>query len=257
MEDKSFLAFSCVHAPLHDPEAIDWLVEQIAARQPDVIVCLGDLHEMAWASQHADVESIDAAEEYAASNEILRTIRLAAPESRRVLLPGNHEARLDSPKIDPRIREAMHYRNHEPEIREHWEMPVPKYQMCRHHGCFRLGQVTFHHGVACSASGIKKEATILAREWGLYIHGHTHRPTPEGQPEQIIAGQAWPLNWWRANPGCLRDMAPDWMAKEAKSRWGQALIAGRAQLLKSPRAKRCWDAESVHFRSYDAWRMAV
>ena len=257
MEDKSFVAFSCVHAPLHDPEAIDWLVEQIAARQPDVIVCLGDLHEMAWASSHADVESVDAAEEYEASNRILNSIRLASPGSRRVFLPGNHEARLDSPKIDSRIRKAMHYRCHEPELKEHWEMPVPKYQMCRHHGCFRLGQVTFHHGVACSASGIKKEATILAREWGLYIHGHMHRPTPEGQPEQIIAGQAWPLNWWRATPGCLRHMAPDWAAKEDKSRWGQGLVAGRAQLLKSPRARKCWDAESVHFRSYDAWRMAV
>ena len=257
MEDKSFLAFSCVHAPLHDAEAIDWLVEQIAARRPDVVVCLGDQHEMAWASSHADVESVDAAEEYEASNAILADIRRASPDSRRIFLPGNHEARLDSPKIDPRIRKAMHYKSHEPELREHWEMPVLRYELCRHHGCFRLGQVAFHHGVACSASGIKKEATILAREWGLYIHGHTHRPTPEGQPEQIIAGQAWPLNWWRANPGCLRHMAPDWAAKEDKSRWGQGLIAGRAQLLKSPRAKKCWDAESVHFRSYDQWRMAV
>ncbi len=252
MKDVSFLCFSCVHAPLHDPEAMAWLTEQIAKRKPDVLVHMGDGMEMAWASSHPSQEPLDALEEYEVHNNLLVEMRKASPKSRRIFLPGNHEARLESPKIDDRIKTAMHYRKHQREMMEHWEFPVKKYEYCRHKGVFRIGQVTFFHGVSSSASGLKKESTFLAREWGLYCHGHTHRPS--NGIERVVAGSSWNLNWWRACPGCMRHMNPDWMAKEDKSRWGQGLVAGRAQLLKSPRAKRCWEAELDVFRTYDEWR---
>lgn len=252
MEDISFAAFSCVHAPLHDPEAIDWLVEQLAKFQPDCICHLGDGMEMAWASKHAETESIDADHEYAEHNKILAQIRKASPNSRRIFLPGNHEWRLNSPHIDSRVRSAMHWEKHQPEF-EYWESPV-KYENCRHKGVFKIGQVVFCHGFATSSSAVKKEACANTREYGLYIHGHTHRPTQPGPPERVMAGVSWPLNWWIANPGCLRDLAPDWMGKCDKTQWGQGVVLGRAQKMKSPRTRKCWESETRVFRTYDQWR---
>ena len=252
LDDVSFAAFSCVHAPLHDPEAIDWLVEQLAEYKPDCVVHLGDGMEMAFASSHADVEDIDCLQEYKAHNEILKKIRKATPDSRRIFIEGNHEHRLFSPHIDGRVKDALHWKRHQPEF-EHWESPV-RYEHCRHRGVFRLGQVAFSHGFATSPSAIKKEASCFAREYGCYIHGHTHRPTQPGPAERIMAGVSWPLNWWVANPGCLRDLAPDWAGKCNKTQWGQGVVLGRAQKTKSPRARRCWETETRVFRTYDEWR---
>ena len=253
-EDISFLAFSCIHAPLHDPEAIDWLCGQIAKENPDCVISLGDGMEMAFASRHADVEEIDCLHEYESHNEILGRIRKAAPNARRVFLEGNHEHRLHSPGIDSRVRDALHWERHQPEF-EHWETPV-RYENCRHKGVFKIGQVVFCHGFATSSSAIRKEACSLTREYGCYVHGHTHRPTQPGPPERIMAGVSWPLNWWVANPGCLRDLAPDWAGKCDRSLWGQGCVVGRAQKIQSPRVRRCWECETRVFRTYDQWREA-
>jgi UDP-2,3-diacylglucosamine pyrophosphatase LpxH len=250
--DVSWLAFSCLHAPLHDPEAVAWLVELIAAKQPDVIVNMGDGHEMGWASRFDDDSEIDALEEYKAHNEIMREIRQAAPEARRVFLPGNHEWRLYSNTVPEQIRTALHWKTHEPELRDHWEHPVD-YLNCRHRGVFRLGQVVFSHGFAVSASSVKKETCTLAREWGLYVHGHTHRATQPGPPERIQMTTSWLANWWRANPGCLRDLKPGYMSQLDSTLWTQGAVWGHAQLIKSPRAKRCWEATTEIFRTYDQW----
>ena len=250
-DDVTFLAFSCVHAPVHDPAAIDRLVEETAAYQPDVLIHLGDGMEMSWASRFSDAGEIDAVSEYNAHNDILRQLRRASPDSRRIFLPGNHEWRLYSPRIDDSIRAALHWRRHQPEM-EHWEEPVP-YLKCRHSGVFRLGQVVFAHGFSTSNSGVRREAVSLAREWGLYVHGHLHRPTQSGPAERVLASANWPLHWWRANPGCLRDLSPDYMSDLDKEGWGHGVVTGRAQLIKSPRARKCWEARTTIFRMYDDW----
>jgi len=249
--EVSFVAFSCVHAPLHDPEAIDNIVELIGREQPDVVVHLGDGHEMSWASRFDDAGEVDALSEYEEHNKILKCIRTASPDSRRVFLPGNHEWRLYSPRIEPCIRAALHWRKHQPEM-QHWEEPC-KYLFCRHRGVFRIGQVSFCHGFSSSNTGIKREVTSLTREWGLYVHGHLHRPTQEGPPERVLAGASWPLNWWRANPGCLREMSPEFMTGQDKGLWGHGAVVGKAQLIKSPRSKRCWEARTIIFKMYDDW----
>lgn len=250
--DVSFIAFSCIHAPLHDPEAIDSLTELIAREQPDVLVHLGDGMEMSWASKFDDQGQQTATEEYNKHNEILKQLRLASTDSRRIYLPGNHEWRLYSPRIDESIRSALHWRKHQPEL-QNWEEPC-KYLMCRHRGVFRIGQqVCFAHGFSASSSGIKREATSLAREWGLYVHGHTHRPTQHGTVDRVMATATWPLNFWRANPGCLRSLDPDYMYTSDKGLWGHGAVVGRTQITKSPRAKKCWDARTVVFRMYDEW----
>ena len=249
--DVSFLAFSCVHAPLHDPQAIDQTVELIAKERPDVVIHLGDGMEMSWASRFEDAGEVDALSEYKSHNDILKQFRKASPKSRRIFLPGNHEWRLHSPRIEPSIRAALAWRIHQPEM-QYWEEPCP-YLHCRHRGVFRLGQVVFCHGHACSVSGVKREVTTMAREWGLYVHGHTHRPTPPGMAERLMATATWPLNWWRANPGCLRDLSPEYMSGQDKTLWGHGAVVGRAQITKSPRLRRCLESRTVIFRMYDDW----
>ena len=249
--DVSFIAFSCVHAPLQDEAAFDAILETIAREKPDVIVHLGDGHEMSWASKFDDAGELTAVQEYDVHNQLLGQIRKAHPPARRIFLPGNHEWRLYSPRIEPCVREALHWSRHEPEL-EHWEQPTD-YLHCRHRGVFRLGQVVFCHGFASSSSGIRKETTTLCREFGLYVHGHTHRPTQNGTVERIMAGSNWPLNFWRANPGCCRELSPAYMGKTDKTLWGHGVVIGRAQLLKSPRARRCWDARTEVFKTYDQW----
>jgi len=252
MEEKTFLAFSCLHAPLYDPPAVDWLVERIASLRPDVIVNLGDGHEMDFASKWDSESEVTALEEYESHNAVMARIRKASPESRRIFLPGNHEWRLYKPQVPDQIRSALHWRRHEPELAEHWEHPVP-YLNCRHRGVFRLGQVVFSHGFGVSATSVKKETCTLAREWGLYVHGHLHRATQAGPPERVQMTTSWAANWWRANPGCLRDLKPAYMGQLDSSDWSQGLVHGRAQMLKSPRAKRCWTSTTEIFQTYDDW----
>lgn len=250
--DTSFVAFSCIHAPLQDESAFAAMLEVLAREQPDVVVHLGDGHEMSWASRFDDSGEVSAVEEYEVHNHLLGRIRKASPKSRRIFLPGNHEWRLHSPRIEPSIRQALHWTRHEPEL-EHWDQPID-YLHCRHRGVFRLGQVVFCHGFSSSNLGVKREASTLCREFGLYVHGHTHRHTQNGTVERIMASANWPLYLWRANPGCLRELdAASYMGGQDKTLWGHGVVVGRAQVLKSPRARRCWDARTEVFSTYDQW----
>ena len=122
-KDVSIIAFSCVHAPLQDEAAFDAILETIAREKPDVIVHLGDGHEMSWASKFDDAGELTAVQEYDVHNQLLGQIRKAHPPARRIFLPGNHEWRLYSPRIEPCVREALPWSRHEPEL-EHWEQPV-------------------------------------------------------------------------------------------------------------------------------------
>jgi predicted phosphodiesterase len=253
----TFLAFSCTHCPLQDDEAVAWVLGHIAKRKPDVVIHLGDGHEGDAASRWNDEALHDLMAEYEAHNRLLASIRKAAPNnSRLVFLQGNHDANiLARDRLDPRVRELLDWRRHEPEL-EHWDTKA-EYEYDRKRGCFRIGQVCFAHGYDVSDAGIRREALYFAREFGLYVHGHTHRPTPEGPPGQLCATTNTPLNWWRANPGCLRELKPDYVKRKNTQLWGQGIVVGSATPLKSPRARKCWEAETIIFRDYDKWRDAT
>ena len=103
---KTFLAFSCTHCPHQDEAATAWLLGQIADRKPDVIVHLGDLCEGDAGSRWNDEAMHTLLDEYAVANELLKSIRKAAPKSASlVMLQGNHDANiLAKGRIDPRVR---------------------------------------------------------------------------------------------------------------------------------------------------------
>lgn len=251
MDRKKWLAFSCPHCPHHDADAIHWLERQIHNARPDVLVHLGDGHEGDATSRFTDESIHNLLDEYQQHNALLGQLRKAAGNRcRLVFCEGNHDANIGAKdRLDPRIRELVDYRRHEPELR-HWKV-IP-YLNDANAGCYRIGQVSFTHGFEVSRAGIRRDQLTFTREFGLLIHGHTHRPTPDGPPERLLWGD-YPVNWWRANPGCMRDLKPDYMSRRNTQRWGQGCVVGTAAPLKSPRARPEWSCETRVYRSYDQW----
>ena len=258
MDQVRFLAFSCTHCPLQDDEAVDWLVGRVAAWRPDVVVHLGDGIEADAASRWNDEAVHTLLDEYEVLDQLLARVRRAAPRSSRcVYLQGNHCANVMAKnRLDPRIRELVNPHRHIKEF-AHWDTKA-EYEYDRKRGCFRIGQVCFAHGFETSSSGIRREAIYFlgGHQFGCYIHGHTHRATPPGPPVQLEATASTPLPYWRANAGCLRNLKPDFVKRRNTQAWSQAVVVGKAEAVKSPRSHRCWDAETVVFRTYDEWRAA-
>lgn len=252
MSTVKFIAFSCPHCPLEDPEAIGWLVEQIGTRSPDVIVHLGDGHEADSASRWPSEYSWSLVDEFRAHNELLKGIREAAPSARRVFLPGNHDDNLLSiNRIDKKLRGLCDYRSQpqwEPEL-SMWEQPAD-YVYCRKRGVFRLGAVTFAHGYESGTSGDEFQSIRLGVPYGLFVGGHTHRPLPVTQAART---RTLPLPYWHCNAGTLRDIWDvPYMTRKCRSLWGQGLVYGETETGRRPRMTRAsWDAELVVRRMFD------
>jgi len=257
MKSVSFLALSCTHCPHHDPVAIDWAVDRVREYKPDVIVHLGDGVEADAASRWDDESVHSLLDEYAALDIVLHRLRTASPHASCHFLRGNHDANVMAPnRLDPRIRELVNPNLHIKEFK-HWNTRA-EYEYDRKRGCFRIGQVCFSHGYETSASGVRREALyfLTGHQYGLYIHGHTHRSTPAGPPVQLQATANTLLPYWRANAGTLRMLKANFLKRQNTALHSQAVVVGSALPIKSPRAQQCWDAETVVFRGYDEWRAA-
>lgn len=244
----SFLAFSCPHCPLHDRDTIAKLIGRIEEIQPDVIVHLGDGHEADGASKFDSEYDFDLLDEFEAHNDFLAQIRKVSRKSRKVFLPGNHDANLQEwNRIDKRLRTLCDYRDHEPEL-EHWEQPC-QYIYDKRRGVFRLGPVSFGHGYEHGQNGDEFQALLLGVPFGLHVTGHTHRPTPMVQ--RCYRTKAVPLPYWFANPGCLREMKPKYMERKRSHQWGHGFVTGETPMLKSPRMSRMWEARVEIFKMAD------
>ena len=244
--NKRFIAFSCTHCPEHDPAAIAFLIDKIREYKPDIIVHLGDGIEADSASRWDSETEYVLETEFKTFSAILNQIRLAGDGAECVFLEGNHDANLlEIGRIDKGFRSLCDWRriSNIPEM-EFWQTPT-SYDYDYYRGAYRIGQVTFAHGYTCGASAGKFEAMDFCREFGLYIHGHTHRPH---EVKQVMMTQTRPINWWYANAGTLGRLNPGFMTRKRKSLWGQAIVIGEASDTKSPRTKRHWDAHVDIFR---------
>ncbi len=245
---RKFIAFSCTHCPLEDPAAIDWLLGKIEEHQPDTIVHLGDGLEADSASRWPSEADWTLEDEFEHFDSLLYRVRTAAGKGARcVFLEGNHDANLLSiNRIDKRLRGMCDWRKSKnlPEM-QHWLTPT-KYEYNRR-GVWRLGQVVFSHGYEAGAGAGRVESCTLGNEYGLYIHGHTHRPH---DVRQVMLTQAVALRTWYANAGTMGQMDREYMSRKRQSMWGQACIVGEAADIKSPRMSRAWDAHMELFRMY-------
>lgn len=237
MAIKTFLAFSCVHCPDHDPGGIDWLVKQVADRQPEVIVNLGDMIDTACLSSFARARDTPLDEEFDAADAVLTRIMDAAPsDCKLVLVEGNHEERCRRPEYAP-LAKVLDYRRNIP-CASAWKH-IPRHYNPR--GVFRLGQVSFCHGFNTGVASCKREAIQLGVPNGLYVHGHTHRP----HPVHRIALGATKLPYWHANAGTFIKPNPDYMESKDDSLWGQAIVVGHANTKRTYDHRHGWDAETI------------
>lgn len=251
---KRWLAFGCTHAPLHDEDAIEFVCEQIEEHQPDVVVHLGDLFEADAASRWPSEYQFTLEDEFRAADEVLRHIRGAKPDARRVYIPGNHCDNLGRAQRIPVKHRSLVQLDKHPELNRelltHWERPA-KYVVCPEASSYRLGQVVFAHGVKANETADNWHAHFYCHDFGLYVGAHTHRPT---SPTQAKIGRSDYVNRWHANAGCTREMDPEYAKRSDTRRWGQAVVVGEADeraLSKAPRRSRCWAAETRIFKMND------
>lgn len=250
-----FLAYSCKHVPLHDESAINWLCQRISEHKPEYLIDLGDGIEadaaLRWKDQSEHHWSL--ADEYAAHCRVLKTLREAAAKTTTcVYLPGNHDDNIVAAgRICPKLRELVDWRSpkNQPEL-AHWTIGA-QYKHCRTRGAYRIGQVVFAHGYECSSNSDESQALYFANEYGLFVSGHTHRPTPGIMQARRTA--SLPLRYWYANVGCMRTMDASYMDRKRKMLWGQAIVVGDAEPIKSPRVGRRWSAHVETYRMYDQW----
>lgn len=251
---QKLVAFSCTHHPLHDPKAIEWLLELIRKERPNVVAHLGDGLESNASSQWPDAmeRGLELKDEFRSLNEFLKQVRLAAPTARKKYLAGNHEENINrAGRLDKRIRSLCDWRNNEnlSELRDRWEIGR-SYNYSRRLGCSWLGPICLAHGYETTPTQASTEALYFTRNWpnSLYISGHTHRPVPV---TQIEFKGGLPLPHHYANVGCLRNLEPGYMERKRKWGWGQAAFVGEYMPLKSPRLSREWSGRIETFRMYD------
>lgn len=252
---RKAILFGCTHHPLHDPEAIAWVLDLIRAEKPDDIGYLGDGIEGNAASKWEDAteEANPLEAEFNSHNAFLTELRKAAPKAKRYFCAGNHDTNLLKPgRIDKRIRSLCDWANpkNQPEWEKgHWTLQR-EYNKSRARGCLWLSpQVCLSHSWATTDAKADVEAMyFLANSpFGLYVGAHTHRP----QDKRQVVFRTLPMSRWHMNTGCLRDMNPGYMERNAKWNWGQAAVVVEYSPLKSPRMCREWDAELRTFRMYD------
>jgi predicted phosphodiesterase len=252
MKNAKFVAVSCIHVPHHRDEVLDWLVSRLEEIKPTHFILLGDLFEAGSVSVHPS-EYWDTLEcEYEAGAAYLETIRSALPKSCELVWTlGNHDDNIQCP--DPRrsnwlTRSLIHWNKNQQYggIFKRWkQIPYVKGPS----GVYRLGPCRFYHGFDAGVNSDETLQMVMAlkdQAWGLYVRGHTHRPTPGVL--QCRRTQKVLLPWWYANPGTLGPLKPGYMARKDSSLWGAGLVSGECTLA-SPRRPsfKDWDASMEHF----------
>lgn len=255
----SWLAFGCVHVPLHDRNATARLCDRISTYRPAVVVCLGDLFEADAASRWPSERPWSLEDEYRAANALLRDIRRAAPNATRVFLPGNHDDNILAwARLPQKVRDLCDWRRRlhgadgawiNEELLTRWRRPA-RYLYCRRRGVWRIGQVTFAHGYETGINGDETHSILLGVPNGLYVGAHTHRPTPVTQAKRT---GTVPLPYWYCNVGCLRDLKPPYVARRRTHAWGHGWVVGEAMPVRSWRASREWSASLEVVSTYDDW----
>lgn len=255
---RKWVAFSCSHCPLQDLEAVELVKEAIKDFRPDTIIHLGDLHEAASASVWPNEYDFTWSDELASASAMLREIRLAhhEPEAARcVFLPGNHDKNVEDLARHPkatrnvlswRVPQFVERKNGAPlqinaEFLDRWKI-VADYRHSRKRGIYRIGATVFAHGYECHPSSDEDQAVQLGWPYGLFVSGHTHRPTP-GFARQAMKTRTLPLPYWYLNAGTTADLYPAFMRRRRASLWGHAVVYGWSLPVNSPRLRRdTWDA---------------
>lgn len=241
MSHSTFLAFSCVHCPIHDADGLRWLVDQVGELQPQYLINLGDTFDAESLSSFAKVNEFRLSEEYDAAGQFLAELHDVSPKSHKIWLMGNHEQRMLRP--DSRhVADLIDYRKRIDEAKR-W-----KHIEYRYHpeGTFCLGKMTFYHGFVCGRNSVKGESIKLGVPNGCTVSGHTHRPNPI---HRISLGVC-PLPFFMLNPGCFIKPDVEYMLTKDSSLWGQGVITGHVDRDGRNSSKQNWEANLVLRKMY-------
>jgi len=256
--ETKWLALSCSHAPIQDNETIDIICERIKEYQPDVIIHLGDLFEADSASKWGSEYNWTYEDELdAGCNQVLKKLREANENAECWLLPGNHDENLRAEgRFDWKIRDSLDWEApqyttsgiHLNEELQHWKVKA-KYKY-NQKGTARIGATVFAHGYEAGGASDKFQAFSLGWPHGLFVSGHTHRPTP-GEPVNAQLTQTRPTDRFYLNAGCTRTMECSYMERKYQQKWGHAVCYGYSQVVNSPRLKPTWNAYCELIKSYE------
>jgi hypothetical protein len=237
-----FLAFGCVHVPIHCEEFRQWRLEKIREHKPDVIINLGDWHDANYASRWDNEDDWDALAEFDALRQDAIDTQAAAPNAQIVWLHGNHCSNGMQPgRIPKKVRGAVEFAKNEKlrDVTQNWKI-VPY----GHHEFYRLGQITFQHGCQTNVNAERDQALGYGVPFGLHVSAHTHRPKRIAPIE--LPGRVPCFGMQYCNVGCGADWSRmHYMDRANKQLWGRAVLVGTVNA-KQRRAwfgSRQWDGE--------------
>lgn len=259
--DCKFLAFSCLHSPLHSEEHVEALIKHNQDHKPHEVINLGDLYEASSASKWCKEDGIELRDEYKTANNILKRIRQVNPDAKYTFLEGNHDANiLAKDRLPQGVRSLLDY--NEPQTQNgiiindelvyHWKNKR-KYIYHKLKGAYRLGAVCFSHGFEAGASSDEMQALYFNQDWAnsLFISGHTHRPT-EGQVRRVMKTKGRGLPFWYLNAGCSCNIdLMDYMDRKNRAQWGNGYVYGSCDVIRSPRLGKTWEAHCVVTKMFD------
>lgn len=209
--------------PLHDRSACDVAVQAARLLAPDTIVLLGDMLDFAGLSSFTKEPDLRFLIQPALIelHWFLQSIRLAAPQSRIVLLEGNHEFRLRRTLLD----KADELADLRPvgDIDGPAQMSVERLLGLADLDIEYIGEygeyfwlydsIKVHHGNVVRSRGGQTVSSILANATCSHIVGHIHRREHASRTIQSSPGRGAGRKKDRTtisamSPGCLCSLDP-------------------------------------------------
>ena len=159
-----------IHAPYHDPRALDCALQAIHVLRPQGILQIGDAADCYQLSRFPKDPGRQqrAVDELEQAGEVMRYIDAALPScvQWKVMLSGNHEDRLDSyvrnraPDLDGMVRSVRSFI-----LPDGWQWVSSKQYA-------RVGKMAYHHGWRHGIYAVRQSL----QDWGgCLTFGHTHR----------------------------------------------------------------------------------
>lgn len=173
-----------VHVPYHDDRAWSLLLRVLREISPNHVIVLGDFADCYSVSFHdkSPRRASRLADEIAQVCECLRELEAAAPDSTRVYIEGNHEARLA--RYVARNAGALHGLPGL-SLPELFDLPAHGWLWVPYHQSYRFGDLHLTHDVGRAGVHSARQSRIA---FGASIGiGHVHRMTIEH--ERTIDGK--------------------------------------------------------------------
>lgn len=174
------------HTPLHDRKAWDLAIQAAQQTQPDEIICLGDMLDLAPFGKYSTEPDLH----FTTTPTLielhwwLAQLRLAAPSARITYLEGNHELRLRRQLTDS-LKEAVDIRPvNDPEgpaalsvprllaldeLDIHYVSPYPSAEY------WLWDCIRFYHGTTARKGGGASTSAVIRDANAHTVFGHVHR----------------------------------------------------------------------------------